>query len=130
MPPPAARMVDRRRSAGGTDADGIGARDEGVRSLALPAAAGANTEPVEEAQESIRVPAAMTANSEDSFLSLGEAAKVSCEMERKLEDTRKAPSIINLLLCSSSSSRHVARQWTAIVFSRSNRSSLRVYDTL
>lgn len=74
MPPPAARMVDRRRSAGGTVGE-PGAGDECLSRLALAAEAGANTKPVE-AGGNIRVPAAMTANDEEYFLSLGEAAKV------------------------------------------------------
>ena len=68
-------MVDRRQSAGGTDGEAVGARDECLGRLALAAEAGANTKLVDE-EGSIRVPAVMIANNEESFLSLGEAAKV------------------------------------------------------
>ena len=75
MPPPAARMVDRRRPGGEMEGEIVREcdGDDGVGSLA-PADAHPNTKPSEE-EESLRVPVAMTFN-EEYFLSLGEAAQV------------------------------------------------------
>lgn len=74
MPPPAARMVDKRRSS--AEGEVIVRADEGVGSgLAEQANANANSKP-SGAGESIRVPSAMTANNEEHVVSLGEAAQV------------------------------------------------------